>query len=126
MSKVQQLRECIQCGTYTVDSQAVAAAILKRLLLAEEETHESLAELTARGAIGLLVLKAPPGVSVWRGSSPHEARRALDHLADPRDTRQTGAGDAQLVILAAGGGELDRVHSQLAGHVGHPVRERER
>ena len=36
--KVQQLRECIECGTYTVDSQAVAAAILKRLLLEEEET----------------------------------------------------------------------------------------
>jgi anti-sigma28 factor (negative regulator of flagellin synthesis) len=33
---VQQLRERIECGTYTVDSQAVAAAILKRLLLEDE------------------------------------------------------------------------------------------
>ena len=32
VTKVQQLRERIQCGTYAVDSQAVAAAILKRLL----------------------------------------------------------------------------------------------
>ena len=37
MTKVQQLRESIQCGTYTVDSEAVAAAILKRLLGNEEE-----------------------------------------------------------------------------------------
>ncbi|HET6549735.1 MAG TPA: flagellar biosynthesis anti-sigma factor FlgM [Solirubrobacter sp.] len=36
MNKVQQLQERIQCGTYTVDSQAVAAAILKRLLGDEE------------------------------------------------------------------------------------------
>ncbi|MBE2317043.1 flagellar biosynthesis anti-sigma factor FlgM [Solirubrobacter sp. CPCC 204708] len=37
MTKVQQLRERIQCGTYAVDSEAVAAAILKRLLGNEEE-----------------------------------------------------------------------------------------
>jgi hypothetical protein len=37
VTKVQQLRERIQCGTYTVDSEAVAAAILKRLLGDEEE-----------------------------------------------------------------------------------------
>ena len=36
VSKVQELRERIQCGTYTVDSGAVAAAILKRLLGDEE------------------------------------------------------------------------------------------
>ena len=36
VSKVQELRERIQCGTYTVDSDAVAAAILKRLLGEEE------------------------------------------------------------------------------------------
>ena len=35
VTKVQQLRDHIECGTYKVDSQAVAAAILKRLL--EEE-----------------------------------------------------------------------------------------
>jgi anti-sigma28 factor (negative regulator of flagellin synthesis) len=29
---VQQLRDHIECGTYKVDSQAVAMAILKRLL----------------------------------------------------------------------------------------------
>jgi anti-sigma28 factor (negative regulator of flagellin synthesis) len=34
---VELLRERIQCGTYAVDSQAVAAAILKRLLGNEEE-----------------------------------------------------------------------------------------
>jgi anti-sigma28 factor (negative regulator of flagellin synthesis) len=34
---VQQLREHIQCGTYTVNSDAVAAAILKRLLGDDEE-----------------------------------------------------------------------------------------
>ena len=39
MTKVQQLRERIQCGTYAVDSEAVAAAILKRLLGNEEEAH---------------------------------------------------------------------------------------
>jgi Anti-sigma-28 factor, FlgM len=39
VNKVQQLRECIQCGTYTVDSQAVAAAILKRLLGDEGEAR---------------------------------------------------------------------------------------
>jgi anti-sigma28 factor (negative regulator of flagellin synthesis) len=33
---VQQLRASIECGTYTVDSKAVAAAILKRLLLEDE------------------------------------------------------------------------------------------
>ena len=32
VNKVQLLRERIQCGSYTVDSDAVAAAILKRLL----------------------------------------------------------------------------------------------
>jgi hypothetical protein len=37
VSKVQQLREHIQCGTYTVNSDAVAAAILKRLLGDDEE-----------------------------------------------------------------------------------------
>ena len=36
VNKVQQLRERIQCGAYTVDSQAVAEAILKRLLGDEE------------------------------------------------------------------------------------------
>ena len=39
VTKVQQLREHIQCGTYTVDSEAVAAAILKRLLGNEEEAR---------------------------------------------------------------------------------------
>ena len=37
VTNVQQIRERIQCGTYAVDSQAVAAAILKRLLGNEEE-----------------------------------------------------------------------------------------
>ena len=37
VTKVQQIRERIQCGTYAVDSEAVAAAILKRLLGNEEE-----------------------------------------------------------------------------------------
>jgi hypothetical protein len=37
VTKVEQLRERIQCGTYAVDSQAVATAILKRLLGNEEE-----------------------------------------------------------------------------------------
>jgi hypothetical protein len=32
VNKVQQLQERIQCGTYTVDSLGVAAAILTRLL----------------------------------------------------------------------------------------------
>jgi len=41
VSKVQLLRERIQCGTYTVDSDAVAAAILKRLLGDEEEAPVS-------------------------------------------------------------------------------------
>jgi hypothetical protein len=36
-TKVQQLRERIECGTYTVNSEAVAAAILKRLLGDEED-----------------------------------------------------------------------------------------
>ena len=36
VTKVQQLRASIECGTYEVDSQAVAAAILKRLLLEDE------------------------------------------------------------------------------------------
>jgi anti-sigma28 factor (negative regulator of flagellin synthesis) len=35
--KVQELRERIQCGSYSVNSQAVAEAILKRLLIPEEE-----------------------------------------------------------------------------------------
>jgi hypothetical protein len=37
VTKVQQLRERIHGGTYSVDSQAVAEAILKRLLDNEEE-----------------------------------------------------------------------------------------
>lgn len=37
VTNVQQIRERIQCGTYAVDSEAVAAAILKRLLGNEEE-----------------------------------------------------------------------------------------
>ena len=36
VTKVQQLRASIERGTYTVDSKAVAAAILKRLLLEDE------------------------------------------------------------------------------------------
>ena len=36
VNQVEQLRERIQCGTYAVDSDAVAAAILKRLLGNEE------------------------------------------------------------------------------------------
>lgn len=32
VTKVQQLQDSIRSGTYTVDSEAVAAAILKRLL----------------------------------------------------------------------------------------------
>ena len=32
VTKVQQLRASIECGTYTVNSTAVAEAILKRLL----------------------------------------------------------------------------------------------
>jgi anti-sigma28 factor (negative regulator of flagellin synthesis) len=40
---VQQLRVSIECGTYEVDSQAVAAAILRRLLLEDEGTDERLA-----------------------------------------------------------------------------------
>jgi hypothetical protein len=39
VTRVQQLRECIECGTYEVDSQAVAAAILKRLLDGEAESE---------------------------------------------------------------------------------------
>ena len=39
VTKVQQLRERIQCGTYAVSSEAVAEAILKRLLGNEEEAH---------------------------------------------------------------------------------------
>jgi hypothetical protein len=39
VTKVQHLRERIQCGTYTVDSEAVAAAILARLLGPEEEAR---------------------------------------------------------------------------------------
>ena len=37
VTKVQQLRASIERGTYTVDSKAVAAAILKRLLLEDED-----------------------------------------------------------------------------------------
>jgi anti-sigma28 factor (negative regulator of flagellin synthesis) len=36
VTKVQQLQASIHSGTYAVDSQAVATAILKRLLLGEE------------------------------------------------------------------------------------------
>jgi hypothetical protein len=36
VTQVQQLRERIQCGTYAVNSEAVAEAILKRLLGNEE------------------------------------------------------------------------------------------
>jgi anti-sigma-28 factor FlgM len=43
VTKVQQLRASIECGTYTVDSQAVAEAILKRLLVEDEGTSERLA-----------------------------------------------------------------------------------
>ena len=39
VTKVQQLRERIQCGTYAVNSEAVAEAILTRLLGNEEEAH---------------------------------------------------------------------------------------
>ena len=39
VNHMQQLRERIQCGTYTVDSKAVAAAILARLLGSEEEAQ---------------------------------------------------------------------------------------
>ena len=39
VNKVQQLRERIQCGTYAVNSEAVAEAILKRLLGNEGEAH---------------------------------------------------------------------------------------
>jgi anti-sigma28 factor (negative regulator of flagellin synthesis) len=34
---VQQLQASIESGTYEVDSQAVATAILKRLLLTEDD-----------------------------------------------------------------------------------------
>ncbi len=37
VTNVQDIRERIQCGTYAVDSEAVAAAILKRLLGNEGE-----------------------------------------------------------------------------------------
>ena len=44
VTKVQQLRERIQRGSYTVNSDAVAEAILRRLLGDEEEaTDEPLA-----------------------------------------------------------------------------------
>jgi anti-sigma28 factor (negative regulator of flagellin synthesis) len=43
VTKVQQLQASIEGGTYTVDSQAVAAAILKRLLLTDEAPNERLA-----------------------------------------------------------------------------------
>src|SRR3954463_12467242 len=41
VTKVQELREGIKCGTYAVDSDAVAAAILKRLLDNDEEAPVS-------------------------------------------------------------------------------------
>jgi Anti-sigma-28 factor, FlgM len=37
LTKVEQLRERIALGTYSVDSDAVAAAILKRLLGGDEK-----------------------------------------------------------------------------------------
>ena len=37
VTNVEHIRERIQCGTYAVDSEAVAAAILKRLLGKDEE-----------------------------------------------------------------------------------------
>ena len=40
VTKVQQLRERIQCGSYTVNSEAVAEAILKRLLGNEGEAPD--------------------------------------------------------------------------------------
>jgi len=40
VTKVQQLRERIQCGSYSVNSEAVAEAILKRLLGNEEEAPD--------------------------------------------------------------------------------------
>jgi beta-phosphoglucomutase-like phosphatase (HAD superfamily) len=40
VTKVQQLRERIQCGSYSVNSEAVAEAILKRLLGSEEEAPD--------------------------------------------------------------------------------------
>jgi hypothetical protein len=43
VTKVQQLQASIEGGTYKVDSQAVAAAILKRLLLNDEGDSERLA-----------------------------------------------------------------------------------
>jgi hypothetical protein len=43
VTKVQELRERIQCGSYSVSSEAVAEAILKRLLGNEEEAPDALA-----------------------------------------------------------------------------------
>jgi len=40
VTKVQQLRERIRCGSYSVNSEAVAEAILKRLLGTEEEAPD--------------------------------------------------------------------------------------
>jgi len=40
VTKVQQLRERIQCGSYSVNSEAVAEAILKRLLGDEGEAPD--------------------------------------------------------------------------------------
>jgi hypothetical protein len=37
LTKVQQLRQRIERGTYAVDSQAVAAAILKRLFGSDDD-----------------------------------------------------------------------------------------
>ena len=43
VTKVQQLQASIERGTYTVDSNAVAVAILKRLLLEDQGENERLA-----------------------------------------------------------------------------------
>jgi hypothetical protein len=43
VTQVHKLQASIERGTYTVDSQAVAAAILKRLLLEEQGENERLA-----------------------------------------------------------------------------------
>ena len=43
MTKVQQLQASIERGTYKVDSNAVAEAILKRLLLEGQGKDERLA-----------------------------------------------------------------------------------
>ena len=43
VTKVQQLQASIERGTYKVDSNAVAEAILKRLLLEDQGDNERLA-----------------------------------------------------------------------------------